>query len=104
MRIMQEFRWNKLKEFLLYHHDVLAGCDCGAVGDAKNMRVDGHGRLSEGNVQNDIGSFPAYSRQLFERFARFRNLPAMLVDKQTARSDNILGLHAVKADAFDVLL
>ncbi len=102
VRVQFEFIRHEFKQLLFDRDDVLAGCDAGAVGDAKNMRVDRDGRLAERDVEYDVGGFAADPGQFLERRARMRNFAAMALDQQLAGRDDVLGLGAIKSDALDV--
>ena len=54
---------------------ILAGGEAGTVRDAKNMRVDGDGRVAEGDVHHHIRGLASYTRQLFQRVAVFGQFP-----------------------------
>src|SRR5581483_243788 len=52
MHVLQVLGRRELDEPVLHLARVLARRDAGAVRDAKNMRIDRHGRLAEGRVQH----------------------------------------------------
>ena len=52
---MQEFLRYQAQQAFLHLVDVLAGRYTRAVGDAKDVCVDGDGRLAEGGVEDDVG-------------------------------------------------
>ena len=55
-----------------------AGREPGAIGDAKDMRIDCHGRFAIGHVEHDIRSLAAGARQLFNLGAGARHLAAKI--------------------------
>ncbi len=73
-----------------------------AVGDAKDMRVDGDRRLAESDVEDDVGGFAADPGQGLERLAGARHRAAMLLDEQAAGLDQVACLVAVQPERADV--
>ncbi|MNF02871.1 hypothetical protein D3C80_2020890 [compost metagenome] len=45
-----------------YIQHSLARCNTGAVADAENMGVDGHGQLAKCRVEHHVGSLATYAR------------------------------------------
>ena len=82
--------------------DVLARANARPVADAKDMRVDGLGRMAPPHRQHHIGSLAPHTRQAFQRRAAVGHLTAIVIDQDAAQLDDVLGLVAVKADGFDV--
>ena len=66
------------------------------------MRVDGNRCLAEHHVENDVCRLASDSRKRFERGAIPGNLARVLRDELTRKANEILGLHVVKADAFQI--
>ena len=60
----------------------LAGRESGAVGDAKDMRVNGESLFAERGVEHDIGGFAANAGKRLQFLARLRHFAAMLVDQR----------------------
>ena len=76
-------------EFLQRRFDrahVLAGRESGAIRDAKDMRIDGDGRMAERRVQDHVRRLAADARQRFERLAIVRHFAAVLVDAECGTS------------------
>src|SRR3546814_1183107 len=67
------------------------------------MRVDGDGRLAEGDVEHDVGGLAPDTRQALQRLAVARHLPAMLFDELSAERDDVLRLGVEQADRADVV-
>ena len=92
------------------HHPFEPGLDrrriaarrhAGAVRHPEDMRVDGDGRLAEGDVEHHIGGLAADARQGLQRLARPRHRAAMLGDELLRQRHDVLRLGAVEADGAD---
>ena len=59
--------------FLDFHH-ILAGSNASPVADPENMRVDGHGQLTECGIEYHIGGFAADTGQRLQLFAGLLSL------------------------------
>ena len=84
--------WDTVKQ-VLFH--VLWRCSVrktkpGAY--AQKMGVHGHGWLSEHNIKDDIGGFPAHSRKPLQLLTIARNLPVVFFYQHTAKFHYVLGL------------
>ena len=75
----------------------------GAVGDPKDMGVDGDGRLAERLVHHHVGGLAPDPGQLEQGVALARHLPAVIADQRLAQGHDILGLGVEQADRLDVL-
>ena len=82
MRIAQQFRRAALHQPFFYRPRGLAWRQAGAVPQAKNMRIHGHGILPKGHIQNDIGGFPPNAGQVPDDRAALEALPG--VGRKTA--------------------
>src|SRR6266851_6436730 len=102
VRVLAEALGDELEKFVLDLAHILARCEAGAVGDAKDVRVHRDGRMAEGGVEDHVGGLPADSRERFERFARLRHLSAVALDEQPAGFEDVLRLGAIQADRADV--
>ena len=60
--VVQEFGRNHLDQLVFDHAHVLAGCQAGAVGDAKDVGVHGHGGFAERGVEHHVGGLAAHAR------------------------------------------
>ena len=56
-----------------------------AVGDAKDVRIDRHRRLAEGDIHHDVRRLAADAGQRFEDVAVGRDLAAEFVDQAFAK-------------------
>ena len=104
MGILTVFWRNKLVELALYLHDILAGCQPGAVGDPEYVCVDSNGGMPEGCVKHHIGCFSAHARKRFECCSGLWHFAIILADQDIAGLDDVLGLGVKKADGLDVPL
>src|SRR6476620_120811 len=75
------FRRHHLLQFHFNFEGGFAGCQSGAVSDAKDVRIDSNRWLAESDVEDDVGSLAADTWQRLQRFARSRNLAAMFGDQ-----------------------
>ena len=104
MGVLQILLRNDLIELVLDLIGRLAGGQAGAVGNPKNMGVDGDGGLAEHGVENDAGGFAPDSGQRLQGRTIARHLSAMALDQQFAQGDDVFGLGVVEADGADVRL
>ena len=77
--------------------------DACAVANAKNMRVDGLGRLAPPHVQNHVCSFAAHTGQRLQGGAGIGDNAAVVVHEDLAQLDHVLGFLAKQPDGFDVI-
>ena len=66
MGVEQEILGHKLHQLVFHLDHIFAGGDAGAIADAENMGVDGHGQLAKSSVKHDVGGFAADARQGFQ--------------------------------------
>src|SRR5437899_5679342 len=104
VRILQVFRRGEFEQPLLDLERILAWSDAGAVGDAKDVRVDRHRRLAECRVEHHVRGLAADAGQALERFAARRHLAAVLLEQDLRQRHHVFRLGAVKPDLADVLL
>ena len=64
--------------------DGFAGADAGPVADAKDMGVDGLGRLAPPHVQNHIGGLAANTGQGLQSGAGIGDFTVVLIDQHLA--------------------
>ena len=67
---------------LFHFHDVLAGGQASAVGEAEDVGVDRHHRLAEHGVEHHVGGLAADAGQGFERVAVGRYFAAVAFEQQ----------------------
>ena len=104
VRVGQERLRHALEQAQLDLDRRRADGQSGAVGDAKDVRVDGQRRVAEGVVEDDVGGLAADPGKRLERLARARHLPAVLLDQDAAGRVQILRLGAKQADRADRVL
>jgi len=92
MRVLPIFRCDEFEKFVLHGAHRLASAKARAIGDAKDMRVDGDGGLAERGIEHDVGRFASHSRQRLECLAGLRHLAAVLRDQRGAGGDDVLRL------------
>jgi hypothetical protein len=68
VRMALVLRGNDLFQFCFNLERRLAGSHTGAIADAENVRVDRDGRLTESNVEHDIGGLAPNAWQRLQRF------------------------------------
>ena len=93
---------DKLDQLALDFQHIFAWGDIGAIGDTKDMGIDGHGELAKRRVQHHVGSFASDPWQRFEGFAVVRNLAAVFLDQDAAGLEHVLRLARIQADGLDV--
>ena len=99
----QIFLGNRLQEPELDLERSLAGRELQPVGDAEEVRVDGNGRLLEGDVEHDVRRLAADARQGFQRLPLGRNFPAVPLEQELRQGDHVLRLVAKEANRLDVV-
>ena len=72
MRVLTKFSGYEFQQPVFHSSLSLARRQAGAIADAENMRVDGHCRLAEGDVEHDIRGLAADARQGLQRLAAAR--------------------------------
>ena len=102
MRVVLEFVGHDFEQFVLYRNDIFSRREAGAIRDAKDMRVDCDGRLSERDIEDDIGGFAADTRQSFKILACGGYRSRVTREQKFAGRHDIFGLGAVEPDALDV--
>ena len=85
---------NDALELLLDFQRRFAGRKAGAVADPEEMGVDGDGRVTEGDVENDIGGLPTDARQGLQVGAVFGHRRSVLFDQLPRQGDDVAGLGA----------
>jgi hypothetical protein len=103
MRVAHVLRRNHAHPAQLDLERRLARRQAGAVGDAEDVRVDGHGRLAEGHVEHDIGGLAPDAGQRLQRFAVVPALRRHARRSALRQRDDVLRLVAKQADGLDVL-
>ncbi len=98
----ERLRRNPLQLQLDRKH-ILAARQPGAIGHAKNVRIDGDRRLAKSNIQNDVGGLAADPGQGLELVAVGWNLAAVLLDQLSRRGDHVFRLGVKQADGLDRL-
>jgi hypothetical protein len=93
---LQELLRYRLQQFAFDGQGRLAGGQPGAVGDAKDVRVDGDRGFAESGVENHVGRLATDPRQRFERCARVRDFAAVLFEQLPAGGDDVPGLALVR--------
>ena len=76
--VMQVGLGDHLQQAQLDLERRLAGGQIEPVRHAEHVRVDGQGRLAEGDVEHDVGGLAADARQRLQRLALARHLAAVL--------------------------
>ena len=89
---------DEFQQPLFDFQDVFPRRQAGAVGYPEDVGVHGDGGLAERGVEDDVGGFPAYSRQLFQRFPVGGDFPGMVAQQDVTGFDDIFGLCVVKSD------
>ncbi len=103
MGVEGEFIGHGFQQGLFDGFRCFARSHAGAIGDAENMRVDGHGRLFKNNIEYDIGGFAAYAGKLHEFISAVGHLPVIFIDQNFSHGDDVFGFVVIQADGFDVL-
>ncbi len=103
MRVLQKLLG---REFLQRKFDgahILARREPRSVGNPKDVRIDGNGRVAERRVQHHVRRLASDARQAFERLAFGRHFAVVLIQQNAARRDHVLRLRAIQADGLDVV-
>ena len=77
MRVQGVFVRDRAQQTLFNRTHRFSPGESGTVGNAENMRIDGHRRFAEHAVQNDVRRFPADPGQRFQRGSIVWNLAVM---------------------------
>jgi len=88
-------------EVLLDAQHVSGPREAKATGHPEDMGVDGEGRHTEGLRQDDIGGFPAHSREGLEGFAGIRHLTPVTRYQHAGHRHEVPGLGGPKATRAD---
>ena len=64
------------------------------------MCVDGHGRVLEIFIEDDIGGFASYAGELDEGVSVFGDLAAVFIDENLRRGDHIFGFGVIQTNGF----
>src|SRR2546428_3489930 len=104
VRVLQVFWRGEFEQPLLDLQRILARSDAGAVGDAKDVRVDRHRRLAECRVEHHVRGLAADAEQALDRFAARGNFAAVMLEQDFRQRHHVFRLGAVKPDSADFLL
>ena len=104
VRIHQVLGRNAFEQLELHSQRRFARGQAGAVAHAKDVGVDGHGRLTKSGVEHHIGRFAAHAGQGFQGFAAAGHLASMLLHQDAAGFHQVFGFAAVQANRLDVAL
>ena len=66
------------------------------------MRVDGHGRLIEDDIEHDVRRLSADAGKRHKLFARRRHFSVEIADKDFTESDDVRRLRMVEPDRLDI--
>ncbi len=94
MRVLAKLLRHELEELLLDFLGRFSRGEARAIGDAEDVRVDRNCRLSECDVEDDVGGLAADARQSFERGAVGGNTAAVFRQQDLRQSDDVLRLVA----------
>lgn len=94
----------EFQQLLFDFQDVFARRQTGAVGYPEYVGIHGDSGVAEGGIENDVGRFPADTRQFFQGFPAFGDPAAVSPGQDMAGLDDVFGFRIVQADGFDVLL
>ena len=67
------------------------------------MGIDGQGRLTEPDIEDDVGGFSSDAWQLHELFAGIGHFAMEVVNQFSAESEDMFGLDSVEAEGMDGL-
>ena len=81
---------------------IAARREPGAVRHPEDMGIDGDGRLTEGDVEDDIGRLSPHARKFLQRRPVVRHLAAMLRDELPRQGGEVARLAAIETDRLDV--
>jgi len=101
VRIKDEFFGNDLDKPVFDGAHGFSGGEAGAVGDAENMRIDGHGGLTKRGVEYHIGRFAPHAGECFEFGARLWHFTLVFFEQQAAQTHHIFGLGLIQANGLD---
>jgi len=73
-----------------------------AIGDTKDVGIDGDGAFAKNFHQHDIRSFAANAGEGLKRLAFARHRAVVLIDQVLRKRDDVLGLVTPKADGLNV--
>ena len=82
--------------------EILSGRQSRSVGKAKDVRVHGDDRLSEGRVEYHVGGFSTHAGERFERLSVGRDGASMSLNQDGAGAVDVPGLGVEQADGPDV--
>ena len=89
VRVEKKLLWNDLVEPLFDGDHILARRQTGTVRHPENMRVDGDGRVAEGDVEHHVGCLAAHAGQCLERLSAVRHLGSVVPDQDLAGANDI---------------
>lgn len=103
MGIFEKGLGDDFKQFFLHRAHRFARGKTRAVGDAKDVGIDGDGRVSKGRIENHIRRLATNAREGFEGLSGCRHLPIMVLQQLPAQADDVFGLGFIQAECLDVL-
>ena len=103
MGMTNEFLWRHFFKFFLYSEGRLPFSQARPVSDTKQVRVDGNGGLTKGNVEDHVGRLAADTRQLHESLSVPGHGAGVLVDEHLTEFDDIPGFRIKEADGLDMV-
>src|SRR5688572_23264172 len=89
VRVLQELGRRELDEALLDFARIATRSELRAVGDAEDVRVDGHRRLPEGRVEHHVGRLAADAGQALEGLALGGHLAAVLAEQDPGQGHHV---------------
>ena len=84
--VLHIVRGHTLQQAFFNLKRCFAGCQPSAATDAENVSIHRNSWLAKGDIQYNVGGFSAYAGQRFQRLARARHLPAVLLYEYLAGS------------------
>ncbi len=72
--------------------------NAGAIGHAKNMRIDGNRGFSKDRVEDDIGGFASDARQRFQCLTISRNFSLIVAQDDSCQGMNISRLSVEESE------
>lgn len=103
MGMLAVIRRDGLEQFSFDGIDILAGGKAGAVAEAKDVGVDGDGRFSEHDIEDDVGRLAADAGQGFEGSAVMRHFAAVFFQQLASSGEDVFCLGFVEPDGLDVI-
>ncbi len=104
VRVFQVFGGHTLQQFLFHFQRRFAWGQAGAVAQAEDVGVHGHGRFTKGHVEHHVRCLAAHTGQGFQCLTVARYLSAVFLHQNAAGLQQVFGFVAVQADGVDVCL